>query len=633
MEVRSTLTAGAKTSKRAHSAVLRTGHDGLLSSFGLAVVATILAALVGASMFSLHLLQSHLERRAAQSAPVLMGFLSSMAAQELSGPSERLRRLMNEMARVPDVGACRLTVAATDTTPEQVITPAGQRLSQGRYLRSEIIARSGDGRSGQDQVRGVLEVWYVEPSAPSVLMALWTAAGLSAALSLVIFAVIYRRLRRRIRPITFVRDNLLAYHSGAETSLKLLSLQDADGPTGEAWNSLIGFVDGLQHELDSFRCRQSVENSVKSMQSLLSQSILDGLPIGVVRIDGDDRLAYFNSSAAQMLDIEAGDDAAVPVKTGLHDQPLIEALLSLRDDGSSGRTGRIGLGHVDHEIAVEDEQGAALGRGRTVLRLTPIPVRGGSGDELVVMVQDVSQLIEAARSRDAFLAHITHELRTPLTNIRAYAETLNEDFFDDEQTRRECYNVIMSETQRLSRLIEDVLSVSQIEAGAVRFERVEVRLDQSLRQTVQDVQASADAKSIELSLQIPSKVPTVLGDRMRLQQVWVNLLGNAIKYTPQGGSVSVGVQSDEQVVRVCVSDTGIGISPEHHQKVFEKFFRTEQPDVSAVEGSGLGLSITQEIVRMHGGNIRVESEMGSGSTFIVELPLARESSVSSTAGS
>ena len=244
----------------------------------------------------------------------------------------------------------------------------------------------------------------------------------------------------------------------------------------------------------------------------------------------------------------------------------------------------------------------------------------------------MSQLIEAARSRDTFLAHITHELRTPLTNIRAYAETLNEDFFDDEQTRRECYNVIMSETRRLSRLIEDVLSVSQIESGASRFERVQVRLDQSLRQTVQDVQASADAKSIELNLQIPSKVPAVLGDRMRLQQVWVNLLGNAIKYTPQGGSVSVGVQSDERVVRVCVSDTGIGIDPQYHEKVFEKFFRTDQPDVSATEGSGLGLSITQEIVRMHGGSIRVESEMGSGATFIVELPLARETSDSPKAG-
>ena len=632
MEVRSTLNADAKTSNRAHSAILRSGNDGLLSPFGLAVVATILAALAGASIFSLHLLQSHLERRATQSAPPLMRFLSSMAAQELDGPPERLRRLVNEMARVPDVGACRLTVAATDTTPEQVITPAGQRLTQGRYLRSEILAHAGDGRSGQDQVRGVLEVWYVEPSAPSVLTALWTATGLSAALSLVAFAVIYRRLRRRIRPITFVRDNLLAYHSGAETSLKLLSLQDAAGPTGEAWNSLIGFVDGLQRELDTFRCRQSVENSVKSMQSLLSQSILDSLPIGVVRIDGDDRLAYFNCSAAQMLDIDAGDDAAVPVRKGLHDPALIEALLSLRDDGSSGRTGRVGLGHVDHEIGADDEEGAGIGRGRTVLRLTPIPVRDGAGDELVVMVQDVSQLIEAARSRDAFLAHITHELRTPLTNIRAYAETLNEDFFDDEQTRRECYNVIMSETRRLSRLIEDVLSVSQIESGASRFERVQVRLDQSLRQTVQDVQASADAKSIELNLQIPSKVPAVLGDRMRLQQVWVNLLGNAIKYTPQGGSVSVGVQSDERVVRVCVSDTGIGIDPQYHEKVFEKFFRTDQPDVSATEGSGLGLSITQEIVRMHGGSIRVESEMGSGATFIVELPLARETSDSPKAG-
>ncbi|MCH7870670.1 MAG: hypothetical protein IID33_03120 [Planctomycetes bacterium] len=603
------------------------GRDGLLSPFGLAVVATILAALAGTSMFSLHLLQKHIERRSSQSVPALMRFLTNMARQEIDLPRERLTRLVTEMARMPSVGAVRLTVAATETTPEQTIFPAGQSETQGRYLRSQIRGGSGDANSGQGPLRGELEVWYVETSTAAVLTALWTAAGAGGALSLVTFGLIYRRLRKRIGPISFVRDNLLAYHSGAEKSLRLLTLQDTAGPTGEAWNSLISFVEGLQRELDSFRCRQSVENSVKSIQSLLSQSILDALPIGLVRIDGDDQLAYFNYSAAQMLDINLDEGRDRLVSSRLADPALVQSLLSLRDDGSTGpgRQGSLGLGHVDHEIGSGQDGPDSAGRRRTVVRLSPIPVRDGADDELVVMVQDVSQLVEAARSRDAFLAHITHELRTPLTNIRAYAETLNEDFFDDEQTRRECYNVIMSETQRLSRLIEDVLSVSQIEAGTSRFERVSVRVDQSLRQAVQDVQASADGKSIELSLNIPSKVPLVQGDRLRLQQVWVNLLGNAIKYTPEQGSVSVSVQSDEQVLRVCVTDTGIGIAPEHHEKIFEKFYRVDHPDVSVTEGSGLGLSITQEIIRMHGGSIRIESEEGAGATFVVELPRAGDS--------
>ncbi len=601
------------------------GRDGLLSPFGLAVVATILAALAGTSMFSLHLLQKHIERRSSQSAPALMRFLTHMARQEIDLPRERLTRLVTEMARMPSVGAVRLTVAATETTPEQTIFPAGQSETQGRYLRSQIRGGAADANSGQGPLRGELEVWYVETSTAAVLTALWTAAGAGGALSLVTFGLIYRRLRKRIGPISFVRDNLLAYHSGAEKSLRLLALQDSAGPTGEAWNSLISFVEGLQRELDSFRCRQSVENSVKSIQSLQSQSILDALPIGLVRIDGDDQLAYFNYSAAQMLDINSDESRGGVVSARLADPALARSLLSLRDDGSpdaAGRQGPVGLGHADHEIGSDEDGPGSAGQRRTVVRLTPIPVRDGGDDELVVMVQDVSQLVEAARSRDAFLAHITHELRTPLTNIRAYAETLNEDFFDDEQTRRECYNVIMSETQRLSRLIEDVLSVSQIEAGASRFERVSVRVDQSLRQAVQDVQASADGKSIELSLNIPSKVPLVQGDRLRLQQVWVNLLGNAIKYTPEQGSVSVSVQSDEQVLRVCVTDTGIGIAPEHHEKIFEKFYRVDHPGVSVTEGSGLGLSITQEIIRMHGGNIRIESEEGAGATFVVELPRA-----------
>ncbi len=642
------------------------GRDALLSGFGLAVVATLLTALAGTSVVSLHLVHQHLYAQAERSAPALMTLLTEMArhsvpapnsdgkpgpaapagssvdagqpsdagAQKVDAaageasaiaPSPDLRRLVADMARISDVRACRLTLLPPDASPV-VIEPLGQKRPSGFHLTAELRERGSLAQAARPPY-AVLDVWFADPASPAVLVGLWSAAGAVGVVALLAFALIYRGLRRRIRPIAFVRDNLLAYHGGAEKSLKLLAVQSASEPVALAWNTLIGFVDEMQRELDGLRCRESIAHSMKTLQLQSSQGVMDALPIGLARIDAQARFAYFNYSAARMLHIRDAENGEESISARLGDATLAERLLALRD-GAHGGEGHAGMVSVDHEI--RSDGGAGSGRGQTTVRLTPIPVVDVPDDELVVMVQDVSQLIEAARSRDAFLAHITHELRTPLTNIRAYAETLSEDFFDDEQTRRECYNVIMSETRRLSRLIEDVLSVSQIEAGASRFERVEVRLDQSLRQAVQDVQANADAKQIELALRIPSKVPAVLGDRMRLQQVWINLLGNAVKYTPQGGSVTLAIQSDDHVVRVCVTDTGIGIAPEHQEKVFEKFYRVEGPEVEAIEGSGLGLAITQEIVRMHGGTIRLESELGNGSTFIVELPRAREASGTKT---
>jgi two-component system phosphate regulon sensor histidine kinase PhoR len=257
--------------------------------------------------------------------------------------------------------------------------------------------------------------------------------------------------------------------------------------------------------------------------------------------------------------------------------------------------------------------------GDVVLRFWSIASEGGD-EETIIFVQDVTQNKEAERARDQFLYHVTHELRTPLTNIRAYAETLSQDVIDDEQTIRECYNVIMGETQRLSRLVEDILNVSQLEVGTARLQASDLKLDKILRTVVQDQQGMADAKNIDLVLYMPSKTPTVRGDKDRLNVVFTNLIGNAIKYTLPGGRVDVRCAVENQRVRIAITDTGIGIDPADQDRIFDKFYRVDHPEVNAVPGTGLGLSIVQETLRVHGGTISVESKRGEGSTFTVTLP-------------
>jgi len=154
-------------------------------------------------------------------------------------------------------------------------------------------------------------------------------------------------------------------------------------------------------------------------------------------------------------------------------------------------------------------------------------------------------------------------------------------------------------------------------------------VDRLLRDAVQDIQAQADAKGVDLRLKLPPKLPTIRGDKERLSVVVANLLGNAIKYTPSGGHVELVCEVDAPIrpdgtpgaLRIAVSDTGIGIDPAHHEKIFEKFYRVDDERVGAQPGTGLGLAIVKETVRMHGGTVTVESTPGRGSTFRVTLPV------------
>jgi len=191
----------------------------------------------------------------------------------------------------------------------------------------------------------------------------------------------------------------------------------------------------------------------------------------------------------------------------------------------------------------------------------------------------------------------------------------------DADAVRECYNVIIGETQRLSRLVEDILSLSQFEAGAARLVMDDVNLARLIRQVVEDMQAMADEKNLDLRLSLPPKVPTLRGDKDRLAVVLTNLVGNAIKYTPEGGPVWIRIGPEDGRLITAVQDDGIGISARDQKQLFQKFYRVRTEQTAHIEGTGLGLAIVRSIVEHHGGRIWVESEPGRGSTFAFSLPV------------
>jgi signal transduction histidine kinase len=236
-----------------------------------------------------------------------------------------------------------------------------------------------------------------------------------------------------------------------------------------------------------------------------------------------------------------------------------------------------------------------------------------------LLARQNEQLLELDTQKDEFVSSVSHELRTPLTSIAGYVELMLED--EDDEQKRNYLGVIDRNSERLLGLVSDLLFSARLQGGRLELERSEVDLLRLVRHAVESARPRAEAEGVELTLAAGS-VPPVSGEEVRLAQVVDNLISNAIKFTPGGGRVAVQLSARDGLVRFEISDTGIGISAEARERLFERFFRSQSALERQIQGTGLGLYISKAIIEAHGGRIGVESEDGKGTTFVVELPAA-----------
>ncbi|MFO0978964.1 MAG: ATP-binding protein [Planctomycetaceae bacterium] len=243
-----------------------------------------------------------------------------------------------------------------------------------------------------------------------------------------------------------------------------------------------------------------------------------------------------------------------------------------------------------------------------------------AGPMFLWTVRDVTQQKLSVEMRDCFVSAATHELRTPLCNIRTYAETLigSGDISPDDQ--QQFLNVIVSESIRLDRIIEDLLNIGHMQAGSMTLDRHETQVDRLVREVHEKIRPLYEHKHLHFEASIPPRLPELLVDKNKLAAALVNLLGNAIKYTPDGGSVRLLAEHDGNEVRFHVEDTGIGIAEEEIPHLFERFYRSADPRVHEIQGTGLGLAFSMDVARLHGGRIDVASELNKGSRFTLVLP-------------
>jgi two-component system phosphate regulon sensor histidine kinase PhoR len=251
--------------------------------------------------------------------------------------------------------------------------------------------------------------------------------------------------------------------------------------------------------------------------------------------------------------------------------------------------------------------------------------RSNNGNVLVVL-EDVTELRRLQRIRTDFVDNVSHELRTPLTNVRLLVETLEMELehATAESGMVERVKAIDRETAHLVELVNELLDLSRLEQGAAPLHVVPVDIADIARSAAERIRPFADRGGVSTVQQIPAGVPLVRGDAERLGQLLLNLLHNAVKFSPAGSTVTVSAREDGSEVVIAVRDEGPGIPRADLERVFERFYKVDRARPRSAGGSGLGLAIARHIAEAHGGRIWVESEEGRGSTFFVALPVSRD---------
>ncbi|HAI11270.1 MAG TPA: hypothetical protein DCM28_06160 [Phycisphaerales bacterium] len=348
-------------------------------------------------------------------------------------------------------------------------------------------------------------------------------------------------------------------------------------------------------------------------------AILDSIEDAVVVTDSFNEVALANATAARVLGFELDEALNRPIDRVVREKHLVDMIKDTRE--STLRK------HPRHSEYYFDNAGC---RSIYDVTLTSMNKHHESDDHsqcnegVVTVLRDVTKEKQIAEMKSDFVSNVSHELKTPLSSIKAYMEMLIDDEAGDEETRAEFYNIIQGETNRLQRLIDNILNISRIESGVVKVQREYVAVAPLIQEVMDVMQPQARAKDIKLIVENINPVYQVFADRDMLWQATLNLVGNAIKYTLNGGVVEVGAKVDEskRAISFYVKDSGIGIPEDAIAHVFNKFYRVIGHKKIA-KGTGLGLNLVKHIIEtVHNGQISVQSEVNVGSVFMYTLPMA-----------
>ena len=354
-----------------------------------------------------------------------------------------------------------------------------------------------------------------------------------------------------------------------------------------------------------------LENTINELRdkNIKVDSIMNSMTSGIVAVDPKFRIILINSIMCEMFGIKYG-----PGMLGMNMLELIRnnqlnALLKDTIEKNASFAGELIIGPPQNKIYR--------------VHASPIKSNGGMNINLggIASILDITNLKKLEQMRTEFVSNVTHELKTPLTSIRGFIETLRGGAIDDREVADKFLEIIDIEAERLNMLISDILQLSEIESKQKDTNIATHNLKPIVKEVFSILQGLADKKNVRLLSEIDENVK-ITANRDRIKQMLINLVDNGIKYNVDSGSVSVKAGRVEGKVIIIVRDTGIGISQEHLPRIFERFYRVDKGRSRSMGGTGLGLSIVKHIVNLYNGDIRVSSEPGKGTEFIIQLPIS-----------
>jgi two-component system phosphate regulon sensor histidine kinase PhoR len=357
------------------------------------------------------------------------------------------------------------------------------------------------------------------------------------------------------------------------------------------------------HARSGERSREAAH--VEARSGALLEEIMSGMREGVLVVDREKVIVASNRAAREIF----GPSKVAPEGRRLSDLTRNPAIHSVFTSALDRRQ------QAGSKVEIQ-------GPGGPIFDLRVVPLRldtEESSHGALGVFFDITRLERLERVRQEFLSNVSHELRTPLTAIIAFVETLEDGAMEDPASNRRFLSIIHKNAERMRHLIDDILELSAIEAGTVEVAIEPVRLPALVNDVLTALASRAQARRVTLSNEVAANV-LVYADPRRLEQMLSNLVDNAIKFNRENGSVTIRHERGARD-RITVTDTGEGISPEHCQRIFERFYRVDRARSREMGGTGLGLAIVKHLARAQGGEVSVESTPGKGSTFVIELPV------------
>jgi two-component system phosphate regulon sensor histidine kinase PhoR len=470
----------------------------------------------------------------------------------------------------------------------------GQAVRYSATLKADMVYGSVRGKDARGRIvvyRAAMPLTEINHAMRDIYMEILVAGAVFAIVAAAVGAVVVRRIARPLREITKGARRL----SAGEFAQRL--------PTSSV-REFSDLADSLQH------MARQLDEEIRALtaQKNEREAILAGMIEGVLAVDLDERVLSINHAAEEMIQT---------VRTSVIGKGLSEAVRNL-DLAEFVTRVLAGDQSIEEEIILRDTNG----QDRFVaVRGAALTTADGQKIGALLVLHDLTRLHRLETMRRDFVANVSHELKTPITSIKGFVETLREGAVEDSAIAGKFLEIIARQADRLNQIIDDLLALSRIERDAQNQQIACERGDlyAVLRSAVDDCRSLSASRDVKVVLQCPAELQVTMNAQL-IEQAVVNLLDNAIKYSPPASTVEVTASRQDQWVLVEVKDHGCGIAPEHLDRIFERFYRVDKARSREQGGTGLGLSIVKHIAQAHGGKVDVQSTPGKSSTFVIHLP-------------